>query len=203
MLRKMALQVTDYFTEISLISNDRKNIYAYGFEVLISNVIFLSMVAILGLCTHSLMPILFFLLFLYPIRTFCGGYHASSHRNCLLLSVICCGTVPVLLTVIQNQILCFILILCFTATALSIVVAFAPLEHKNNPKTEEQLHHMKRKSYFYAVLETIVILVALWILPQQHQYILAASYGEFIAAITLLIGKMIQEKGEKVYEQMV
>ncbi len=203
MIHQMAKRVTAYFIKKSLISNEQKNIYAYGFEVLISNVIFLSMLAVLGLCTGSLISIFIFILFLYPIRTSAGGYHASNHRNCLLLSVLCCGTVPLLLALIQNQILCLFFILCFTASTLCTVVVFAPLEHKNNPKTKEQLHQMKNKSYFFAVSETIVIFAALWVLPQQHQYILAASYGGFIAAITLLIGKITQKKEEKVNEQMV
>lgn len=199
----MADRVTEYFTKKSFISADQKNIYAYGFEVLISNVIFFSMVTVLGLCTNSLMHIFTFILFLYPIRTFTGGYHASNHRNCLLLSVICCGIVPILITVIHNQIVCFVFILCSTVATLSTVVTFAPIEHKNNPKTEEQMQRMKEKSYLFVALETLIIFVALWVLPQQYEYILAASYGGFIAAATLFIGKITQEKGEKVYEQMV
>lgn len=133
----------------------QRNIYAYGYEVLISELIHNTIIAIIAICTHHITETICFITSFTFLREAAGGYHARTHRNCILI--------------FSSVYLIFLYLLEHTPIDLyreitvgilivhSILIAlFAPVDDKNKPFNEKEKTLYRKKS-----LKRTMILVLL------------------------------------------
>ena len=79
MLHENANRLVNLLKKYHPLPDEERAIYVYGFELLIS--IITSMISIISVSMLINKPIysLFFFLFFFILRLFCGGYHASTY----------------------------------------------------------------------------------------------------------------------------
>lgn len=83
MLYKTSNFLTNYFIKNNIISPNNKELYIYGFQLILSTLS--SMLTILLTATFiNISYGILFLLFFIPIRFYAGGYHASSYLKCFI-----------------------------------------------------------------------------------------------------------------------
>ncbi len=61
---------------------DMKEVYQYGIEITISSILNISLIIIISLLLGDIVSGIIFLMFFIPLRTYCGGYHATSYLRC-------------------------------------------------------------------------------------------------------------------------
>lgn len=61
---------------------DMKEVYQYGIEITISSILNISLIIIISLLLGDIASGIIFLMFFIPLRTYCGGYHATSYLRC-------------------------------------------------------------------------------------------------------------------------
>lgn len=74
-------------SKYTYIEHEQRDIYIYGFELFYSTLFtLLSIFFLSSICLNNILFAVIFILFFYPIRLFCGGYHCKTYRNCFFLT---------------------------------------------------------------------------------------------------------------------
>lgn len=153
MIRKSAEQIANW---IVINGGDAENeeVYAYGAECfineLISNLILLGC----GILFHCLPELVIWFLFFVPLRTNIGGYHASSHFNCIFLS-----TLLAMVCVWASPLLVIYPIWIPLCLGFSILVTFliAPVTHPNKPISQERQVQVRKRTRIIVLAESILV----------------------------------------------
>ncbi len=196
MYRKLALNVTQLFIRQNIIDKNKKDIYQYGFELLISGIVYAILFLILSLFTHTVIPSIIFWLGLFGVRKTAGGHHSSSYMSCHLLFTANHILLIVLLKLIHSQ-LYFALSSSFLIFGCFCVMLLGPVDHKNKPFIKTEYKRYKIASRIYGlVLLGLFILTITKIIPSSNNTF-SFSFGTLSASISLLCAKIIRFKERK------
>ncbi len=181
------------FISNKYIPPDKKEIYLYGFKLIISDIINFSIVLLLGTILNSTINAIIFLLLLLLVRRYTGGFHAKTFVFCRLCMIV--SFVSVLaLSYLQQMFECPIA-WNFTVNILCIVLisVFAPVEHHNKPLNEMQRKNNRKKAIISSILVSVLSLVLHKFGYQEGVFI---SNTLLLIVILMIIGVIIK-KGEK------
>ena len=176
----------------NIINPSQIAIYAYGLELIISGSIGIMLVIVVSAISRfSLLwiPYLFgYILF----RTNAGGFHAKSHKSCILIFL----TIYEITLLMRYVLLLFpIFPLIISSVILIPVILYAPLDVERNPLSS--LHKKKRRIFSIIISIFNVLLAVICILFQLHSNWLTVYYLGVMAASLLFIFAIIQLKLER------
>lgn len=137
MIRRTAEEMAFFFVKRGVIEKEDKDVYIYGSELLISEIICTLLVIGISLCTGEFIETLIYLFSYMSIRVYAGGYHASSYSNCITIFNLCYVGVMYVMKIIQLLGLLKILEL-ITFGAIMIIWKLAPVEDLRKPLDEEE-----------------------------------------------------------------
>ena len=135
MITSISKKLASYLCRKNIIDKDKKEIYQYGYEVLISGLIGFAIVIILGILMNRFIESLLFLGVFVPVRQLTGGYHADSYLKCNIVF-----TVVFLVVMLVTEAMVSTISIIMLA-----VYEFAPMENPNKPLDENQ-NLLNRKS---------------------------------------------------------
>lgn len=185
MLHKFAKIIARFFVQQNVIDSNKEVIYAYGMELLLSDVLNLLISLTIVVLTHKVFPSLFFLGTFLFIRRFSGGFHAKTHLGCML-------TLSIVMIIfsfgICNMPDNFILISNIIAVLLStlLIFLFAPVSHPNKPLHNDRLAELKLKSRSVSVFFALIVL-AMFLFKFQ-KISLYVSSGMLLSAMMVFFG---------------
>lgn len=78
MISKLAKNIAHFFVLQNIVEESREVIYAYGMELLISDVLNTIIVLLIALISHMLPAVVVFIAVFMGLRRFVGGYHAKN-----------------------------------------------------------------------------------------------------------------------------
>lgn len=164
-------------------SEDDYDVFVYGAECALNEIIAEAIIFALAFLLGVPLEMLVRQLFWIPFRLNSGGFHASSHVLCIVISTILAVTCVFLAKAIVDY--SWIL---FLELILSIVIAFtvAPVVHPNNPVSESNYMRSKKMIRGIAVVESIIIIVLF--LTVSKVYASIAVMGMFSAAVFCMMG---------------
>lgn len=77
----MILRVVDFILDRQLkngmISGEDTSVYRYGYTLVLEVMINIIIAIIIGLISGELVSVALFMVMFIPLRSYCGGYHAS------------------------------------------------------------------------------------------------------------------------------
>lgn len=157
---KMAEKIADSLCQKELIPECDKEIYQFGYEVLIENAGKTFLLLLAGGVLHQLAVTLIFVVAFTTLRSCCGGYHASQSWKCDLLTVLLWGSVVAGVVLFEpvvrkGQVL-FILIAIVSEL---IIYQYAPVEHIHKRLTEEKRKKNRRNALRLGMFYGILILL--------------------------------------------
>lgn len=188
---KLSRVLTDYYLNKNYISSDKKEVYEYGFKLIIADLINFSLVLILGGIVRRFSDSVVFLITLCTVRQFSGGFHAKTFWICRLsmvitfISVIICTNLFLRFGVSVRGVL-FINILCDI-----FIGVFSPVKHKNKKLTEEQ----KYKNKMSAVIISLIFSVISVIFTAAKNNWGITILSTLIAVVILMIVGILVQKG--------
>lgn len=145
MVKSSARKITSFLFDNNYIDTKSYDyeVYRYGFELLIASIVNFFVVFLIGFIFDRLIHTIIFLACYCPLRQFAGGYHASSYRKCLSVFLI----IFIITIFIGNNLEHFNLrpiIILFTFLNCLNISLLAPVEHYNNPLSDdEKTRHRK------------------------------------------------------------
>lgn len=169
---------------------DEREIYTYGVWVLITSLFDVIEVLILGVLFHRLPEAIIYLAILMVLRSYTGGFHASTFGRCNAMVLGCYLMNLVLSWGIVLAGGCWItLILLFVS--VGYICYAAPVEHANKALTDaEKIRYRK-----YSILLSIAILVVVLLLYQQYEQQMSyAAVTMAMVAFMMLLELLLQRK---------
>lgn len=157
---KIAGKIADVLCQKELIQECDKEIYEFGYEVLIENVGKTFLLLMAGGIFHQFTVTLVFILAFTTLRSCCGGYHASESWKCNLLTIFLWGIV-VLGTRLFEPIVSErqILLILIAIVSELIIYEYAPVEHIHKQLTEEKKVRNRKNALGLGMIYGISILL--------------------------------------------
>ena len=78
----LSTKITAFLIEQNIVSTKNKEVYEYGFDLLIADFINFSIILLIGTLCCKLWKTILYLIIFVGLRSVCGGYHAKTHLKC-------------------------------------------------------------------------------------------------------------------------
>lgn len=196
MYKKISLLLTDKFIQKGVIEADKKAVYAYGFEILISTIFYTLIFIIAALITSSIIESVFFWIGFFVIRSISGGFHAKSYKSCHFLSLFNHLLFILMIKVIPLDIH-FVSSLILNVLSILMILIFAPVDHPNKPFIKNERKRFRILSCIYAIVLILISAISLAIPEYYDCYKFSFSIGTFSAAFALMSAKIKYIKEQK------
>lgn len=169
-----------------IIKVDDKEVYTYGFEIIISSLLILIGMVILGIIFRCLLKVIVFILFFCSLRVQAGGYHAKSHWKCFIYFLLSCF----LAILISHLLLDFdknlIIIILVLIESCIIIITYAPVDTVNKPLGNSEKVAYKKKSMITVIVQSIIIIAMSIFLNSLESYYMVAAIAVFMESLTVL-----------------
>lgn len=169
-------------------------IYIYGSELLFSTALATFSILLTSFLAGRLFAGILFILIFVSLRVFVGGYHASTYRNCFLLTnvvFLAALTASILLDKLGGSILTLGLIL-----SICIIWMLAPICNPHHPLSKESYQKNKSVGRVLVCIEGMASVVADLLLSQTGIAVLPIASTSIIAvAVMMIISKMSERRG--------
>lgn len=189
MIKRLAQRASQYYSKISIIEDSKQEIYAYGFELLISTVLNLAGVFFISCLFGKIFEAFLFLLAFIPMRLAAGGYHAKHHWSCILGFNLIFLSFIIFLQWLDPVFFLFYSIIVAIASSI-LVWYFAPVEAINKPLSNDQRQRQRKHSITLSSLNLAIALVCYFI-PQAPVNLLAYYFSGTVSVAVLLLAAKI------------
>ncbi|MDD6485174.1 MAG: accessory gene regulator B family protein [Clostridiales bacterium] len=190
---KIAEGITAYYVKKHYIPEDKKDIYCYGFKLILADIINFSIVILLGILLGKVTASILFLLTLCTVRIFSGGFHSKSFWLCRLSMLITFAGVLLVSEVINttaydNVIICALNIVC-----IIIIGILAPVPHPNKRLSDEQKVKNKKKAIIISFVLSVIAFISA-VMGYDWGSVISAALA---AVVILMIAGLVIMKGGK------
>lgn len=188
MYNRLANKITFILISKGIIEENKHDIYAYGFEILVAYLFYILYFSLISIITCTAFTSLSFLLGFVVLRNFAGGYHAATYKMCHILFALN----HVIYIFVQYYIPTDMYIPVFVTIVLISVLSIwllAPVDHENRPFSDSEFVRFRKRSraYTFAIIfATVVILL----IPKLYDLGFGYLFGTLSATISLIIAKM-------------
>lgn len=138
MLSIIIQKTVNYWVETEIIDYYDRDIYEYGFELILSSAINIIAVIITGIFVKRLIESIVLLVVVIPLQSCGGGYHAKTHLRCFLIMYIGWWSVIQIIPYITPEYSVFIAIV-----SVATIFILAPVRHENVPMSNKQFCKMR------------------------------------------------------------
>ena len=184
MLQRCASQLVGFLYGKSELDQSKKAIYQYGTELTISTAAAVASILLLATLLGNLLWGVIFLVVFISFRLPGGGYHASTYRNCFILtnSVFLASFILSLIllstpNVIRNVLL---LISCFAIWML------APIPNPHHPVSERTLRKNKIIVRGMVVVDSLLMFLGELLLSMYSMFCIFTASVAAVAAMMIL-----------------
>lgn len=159
MLTKYAAYLTNRLNNHINISDNEKEIYIYGFELLLSNSFTMLIILVISILFGNIFYILSFVWFFFIPRLFCGGLHANSHLKCSIMT----NTIFIS-TIILSKLFVYMnlesAIVILSTLSLIPIIALCPVVNANHPISKKTYKKNKKISIAISIINISVIIIS-------------------------------------------
>lgn len=183
-------RVTDFLCKRRIIKQEEKDIYVYGFQLVISTLIGWSIVALIALITGAVFEMLTFYFIFASLREFCGGYHADTYLKCnMTFCGIAIGTLFISQFCVEKCNMYYWLILL--PISVVYIILKAPIENVNKILEDEVKKYNRTGSIILAILYSIISVAFLEVYPVLSAIIAFTAF--FVVVLMVAAGKEGEE----------
>ncbi|MBP3855212.1 MAG: accessory gene regulator B family protein [Ruminiclostridium sp.] len=182
MISRLASTILNYIITHIDISSELKDIYQYGIEITISSSLNIILVLAMSLIIQDGISGLIFLSVFVFVRSFTGGYHASTYFMCnalmLLTFLLCYFTQQTINFTNTNSIISIVI----SIVNIIPIVLFSPVSNKHKPLSSD----LKKRSKLMGALTSFLLSICGIILVNQN-----IKYGWMIIITVSAISVMM------------
>lgn len=153
MMCRISSKILTFISKYITIPPEMNDVYQYGIEITISSILNVTLVLLCSLLLGDIFAGLTYLFIFVFLRSFTGGYHATTYFRCNLTIVI-----TFLITFILYKIITYYEVPLFVCEAVALVnlipiIIFSPVPNKYKSLTDIQ----KKRSYKLSLLIAFVL----------------------------------------------
>lgn len=188
----LSRKLTAYLICKNAISEDKRAIYQYGFQIGLEvsiNTIISIFIAVI--CHMEIETLVFFLVFI-PLRSYAGGLHLDKYISCLICS---CMSLLFLLLIVKYIEIANMLSLGIIAISLILIKLISPVKDINRPVSQSELIIFDKKLN-YCILMIGAISIIFYCI-KLNRMLFMISITTLFMVIILLLGKINYRKNVK------
>ena len=158
MITRISEQITNRWIHKNVIRSEDRDIYKFGLEQFLTTIMQLLMIVLLGILFQAIMEVVILVVAFMWLRSYAGGYHASTGIGCYLLTTIsiALGLSVITLSEIGNK-QCLMLLI----VAGLIIITLAPVETKNKPLDVIEKSIYRRKAITRWLMEVVCAVISM------------------------------------------
>ena len=177
MISRLSKCISEYLCKMNVIPLEDRELYAYGFFLLLSRGIFLVTTALIGAILGIFWESVLFYTIFSLLREYAGGVHASKETVCLICTILMMSLGVISIRLFENE-KCIGIALVLLLVGSVIVYFLSPLDSENKPLTSSERQYYGKKTR--RIVE-ILVLSALILMPVKNSVLL------YIIAVTLIL----------------
>lgn len=186
MISAIADRISEEMLHEGLILEEDRELYRYGFFLLISRGIFFVIAGIAGALVGNLWDSIFFYILFSFLRGYAGGLHADREAVCLFsttASLLLAAKIIFCLRRGNYVILsCGVLVVCS-----ALVLLIAPLDSDSKPLGESETRHYRKVTRHLILLMNLSSFV--WLMAGYPQFLFISCVVTGVEAVLLILGK--------------
>lgn len=186
MLKMMCEDLSFILVKNRIISEEDRDIYIYGLELLLNGLLVIGTIILLGVLFNKILITGVFLLIFCSLRMYSGGYHANQYWKCFCIG--CSAYLMVIYFVLELSMFSnntYALILLIVSYAGIILIG--PLNSKKNPKSEEEMKKNSRMTKALATIYTLIATVGTFALSSASELWLTIILTQLTVTIFLMV----------------
>ena len=194
MISKLSAHLTDKLLSKGSIAEDERELYIYGFFMLLSHLMYLVLACIFGLLFKCFIESIVFYVAFQFIRRYAGGYHASTETSCEIfstLSILACIAIIKLSKTYDFQ----TALLIITAISAICIFVFCPLDTPEKPLSEKENKYFRKISWIILLVISSIIIVSYFF--KFNILFTPCCVGLILESILLVAGKIKRVHQEK------
>lgn len=155
MKKRWSEKITDYLIVNETVLEEDRELYEFGIRETIAILQNLLCTVFIALLFGKIVETIYFLCAFIILRSFAGGFHASSELKCFICSIFLIVLVEHIFVLVSiNKILMFCWII-----ANYIIISYAPIESKNKPISISERVNYRYRVRCILLVEAIVVFV--------------------------------------------
>lgn len=159
MTNKISSKIVEILIKHSLVENEDKELYSYGFFILLSQILYFIIVTTIGVLFNIILESVIFYVAFQFIRRYAGGYHAATETRCEILSTL--SIIASIGIIKLSKIYDFkTTLLIITLISMVIIFIFCPLDTPEKPLTEKEFKYFRKISWIILLVISIAIIVS-------------------------------------------
>ena len=173
-------------------NDDDTQIISFGMKMLKTIIIGIIIAIIIGAFTGTLVKTAVFLVCIFPLRQYAGGYHLKSKTACAIMS-----TLILLLVVwfMKYEVLSGSVQVLIIICASSFIIGNAPVDNVDNPLNAVSKMEFRKKTFMTLGAEIIVFVILFLLKSYSYSQIICISV--VLTAVLLMCGLIKNAYQEK------
>lgn len=159
MINNLSVRLTKILLDKGSITEDERDLYIYGFFMLLSQLMYFILACIFGLLFQCFLDSIIFYIAFQFIRRYAGGYHAATETRCEILSTL---SIIVSIGIIKLSKIYDIKTIFLLVTLISMVLIFClcPLDTPEKPLSKKEFKYFRKISWIILLVISSVIIVS-------------------------------------------
>lgn len=189
MIERLAEKATVWQIEKGIIDKSKRSVYIYGYIVLTEMITSLFLTFMVGALSGKMLLVISFSLMFIPLRSYCGGWHASKDWMCMLFSL---GTLLIIVFFEQCSYMFGNWTLLVEVVSCIVIMAFAPIDTE-----KKQLDKKEKKEYGIIakkILAVEILILAVAAYFQCRMLLLSIVYAHGLQGASLIMGRLKKAK---------
>ncbi len=186
MISAIADRISEEMLHEGLILEEDRELYQYGFFLLISRGIFFVIAGIAGALVGNLWDSIFFYILFSLLRGYAGGLHADREAVCLFSTTASLFLAAKIIFCLRrgNYVIlsCGVLVVCS-----ALVLLIAPLDSDSKPLGESEMRHHRKVTRLLTLLMNLGSFV--WLMAGYPQFLFISCVVTGVEAVLLILGK--------------
>ena len=190
-METISKRLTEKFIQRGIIEPEKQEIYKTGIELIIADIINISLILAIGFITKSFIYSCIYLIMFWTVRRFSGGFHAKSYAVCRMVFIGTYISIFCVSAIFNNWLIASVI--C-NIIAITTVLLFAPVRHPNKELSERE----KRANKLFALIATLFFtLISIILILFGCKEGLIISLTLLAIAVLMYIGMLTNMKGGK------
>lgn len=187
MISKLSAKIVCRIIDTSIINNTERELYSYGFFILLSQILYFILTVIFGVLFNIVLESIIFYVVFQFIRTNAGGIHASSELRCEVATTLslfsCLGIVKLCDLYNIKTVIIFL-----TIVAAVLISLLCPLDTPEKPLNPKEKKYFRKKSWIILLIILTIICLSLYLKISALIYPCCMSL--ILESILLFLGKI-------------
>lgn len=159
MIVKLSSKITELLINRDVISSENKELYDYGFFILLSQILYFIIALIFGIIFNVLLQSVVFYIAFQFIRKYAGGYHASTEGRCEIMSTLSILACIVMIWLSRSYDFS-LLLFCISLVAVLVIALLCPLDAPEKPLSNKELKYFRKISWLILFIIAALIVVS-------------------------------------------